>query len=181
MSDALSQTKGYSQWATPARRARLVELLTQSKGLCVHGHAPCVQLLDHCYEVISEELIQDWKADDRVERAILWALESRRLHAAPQIWKRGPFDTIRREIYLAERPVFEIVAIGVNAFTQHKVAQVSLPGLKATIWVDLSGIKAEGLSKNQLRKLARYKRGAVPKGMVAQIETRVHQAVKRVP
>jgi hypothetical protein len=61
------------------------------------------------------------------------------------------------------------------------VAQVSLPGLKATIWVDLSGIKTEGLSKNQLRKLARYKRGAVPKGMVAQIETRVHQAVKRVP
>ncbi len=170
----------FSQWATPARRARLVELLTQSKGLCVHGHAPCLQLLAHCYEVASEELIQDWKADDRVERELAWQREKRRLHAAPQIRKRGPFDTIRRDIYLAERPVFEIVGIGVNAFTQHRVAQVEIPGLKAIFWVDLSGIKAEGLSKNQLRKLARYKRGAVPKGMVAQMETRVHQAVKRV-
>ncbi|KKM98472.1 hypothetical protein LCGC14_1157780, partial [marine sediment metagenome] len=94
------------------------------------------------------------------------------------IWQRGPFDTIRREIFLSERPVFEIVGIGVNAFTQHRVAQVNIPGLKVTRWVDLSGMKTEGLSKNQLRKLARYKRGAIPKGMVAQMEARVRKAVK---
>ncbi len=216
----------FSQWATPARRARLVELLTQSKGLCVHGHEGCTHLADtyslltttkvvcesipkapsdplyrgevhlsvrvvkdhrpvltsegHCYELASETLIEGWKADDRLKSAQIRKLVNRHLHAAPQIWRRGPFDSIRREDFLAERPVYKVVGIGVNAFTQHRVAQVEIPGLKATIWVDLSGLKTEGLSKNQLRKLARYKRGAIPKGMLSQMETRVHQAAKRV-
>jgi len=212
------------QWATPVRRARLVELLTQSKGLCVHGHEGCTDLADsyslltttevvcrstlkapydplhqgevhlsvevvkvqrpvltregHCYELASESVIASWKADDRARDAQLRKLENRHAHAAPQFLRRGPFDSIRREQFLAERPVFEIVGIGVNAFTQHRVAQVNIPGLKVTRWVDLSGMKTEGLSKNQLRKLARYKRGAIPKGMVAQMEARVRKAVK---
>jgi hypothetical protein len=170
----------FPQWATPRRRAILAELLVHSRGLCVHGHNPCPKLLEHCYEVASEELIADWKADDRVERELAWQREKRRLHALPQIRKRGPFDSIRREQFMAQRPLYRIVGIGVSAFTQHRVAQVEIPGLKATLWVDLSGIKAEGVSKNKLRKLARYKRGSVPKSMVPQIEARVRQQVARV-
>lgn len=132
----------------------------------------------HISSWVIQELIAFWKAYDREERARLWKREQRRLHAAPQLRKRGGFDSIRREQYLADRPVWHIVAIGLNAFTQHRVAQVEIPGLKKLIWVDLSGIKLEA-SKSKLRKLARYKRGALPKGMVEQVESRVAQAVAR--
>ena len=130
----------------------------------------------HVSSWVIQELIAFWKAYDRAERERLWKLEQRRLHAAPQLRKRGEFDTIRREQYLAERPLWRIVAIGLNAFTQKRTAQVELPGLKRTIWVDLSGIKLEGAKS---KKLARYKRGSLPKGLVAQVDARVAQAVSR--
>lgn len=147
-----------------------MELFLRSKGFCVLGHPNCPHLLEHCYEVASEELIADWKGQDREER------ERRRIHTAPQLWKRGPWDSIRQEIYLANRPVFQIVAIGVNAFTQHRMAKVLIPGLRMDLWVDISNI-ALGLSRNKLRKLARYKVGGVPKDLVPQIEARMAEEV----
>ena len=130
------------------------------------------------YFSTSEEVIAAWKADDRVARERLWRLEQRRLHAAPQLRKRGEFDSIRREQYLADRPVWHIVGIGLNAFTQKRVAQVEIPGLKKVIWVDLAGIKL-GVSENKLRKLARYKAGAIPKALVSQMESRIAKVVAR--
>ena len=132
----------------------------------------------HVSSWVIQELMAFWKAYDREERERLWKREQRRLHAAPQLRKRGEFDSIRRAEYLAHRPVWRIVGIGLSPFTFKRVAQVEIPGLKRTIWVDLSGIKLEN-GKSKLRKLARYKRGAVPKGIVSQIETRIAQAVAR--
>lgn len=166
-------------WATPQRRVTLVELFTQSQGFCVlrHGQS-CPHLLEHCYEVASEDLIATWKAEDRQERERLWRRERRRMHAAPQMHKRGPFDTIRREEHLAKRPTFEIVGIGIGAFTFKRVAEVRIPGLRLTLWVDLQGL--EGVSNNKLRKLARFKRGALPKKLVSQVEQRVQAQVSKL-
>ena len=107
-------------WATPPRRAYLVEVaLTNLQDYEIDFFTG--NLLNPAIE----ELIDYWKGDDRGERSFLWELEKRRLHALrPRITKRGQFDSIRREQYLAERPIFQIVAIGVNAFTQRRVAQV---------------------------------------------------------
>lgn len=202
-------------WATPERRARLVEL---SQRRCALGDEPCpvwetllqaivaklgqpdagdstwplraalliarltqeMPLADrfHIPPWATRELIALWKEDDRLERSIARKIEKRRLHAAPQIRVRGPFDSIRREIYLAQRPIFKIVAIGVGAFTQHRVAKVVIPGLKATLWVDISDT-ALGASKNKLRKAVRYGKGAVPKDKASLIEERITSAVKR--
>ena len=161
-------------WATPARRACLVEIALAN---------PLAYEIDlftgNLTNPTIEELIDYWKCDDRGERSYLWKLERRRLHALhPRISKRGPFDSIRREQYLAERPIFHIVAIGVNAFTQRRVAQVVIPDLEATLWVDISGISRE-VSKSKLRKLARYRRGAVPKELVDQIHLRCRRAVEQ--
>jgi hypothetical protein len=71
------------------------------------------------------------------------------------------------------------VGIGVNAFTQHRVAQVEIPGLALAIWVDLSGLKV-CVSKSKLRKLARYQRGAMLKGLVPQVEFRVQERIREV-
>ena len=130
----------------------------------------------HISSWVIQELMAFWKAYDREERERLWKREQRRLHAAPQLWKRGEFDSIRREQYLADRPVWRIVSIGLSAFTFKRVAQVEIPGLKKVIFVDLTGIKLEGAKS---KKLARYKRGALPKGLVEQVDSRVAQAVAR--
>jgi hypothetical protein len=161
----------FPQWVTPERRAHLAKLAT-------------VLFWAYDYDLFSgklanpviEEVIAAWKADDRARRSQLGKLEKRRLHAMPQIYKRGPFGTLEREQFLANRPQFEIVGIGVSPFTQHRIAQVVIPGLHRTVWVDLHGVK---LSKNKLHKLARYKRGSVPKELVSQIEARVRQQVAR--
>ena len=147
-------------WATPQRRAYLVEMLERSGGLCVYGHGlDCPDPAFDCYGAVEERLIDGWKEDDRDEGAYLWRLEKRRLHSIPRINKRGYFDSIRREQYLADRPIFKVVAVGVNAFTQRRVAKAVIPELKKVVWVDVGGV---GLSKNKLRRLSRYPMGEVP-------------------
>lgn len=133
--------------------------------------------LHHLPPWLAKELEAYWKADDRDKRSYLLKLEKRRMHAlSPQITKRGEWDSIRREQYLANREVFEIVAIGISALTFKRVAQVRIPSLKATLWVDLTRIE---VNKSKSRKLARYKRGAAPKEMESRIVERCRKAVER--
>ena len=160
-------------WATPERRAYLVELLERSGGLCVYGHGlDCPDPADHCYGAKEELTVDAWKADDRDERSYLWRLEKRRLNSTLKIMRRGAFDTIRREEYLAERPVFKVVAVGVNAFTQRRVAKVEIPELERILWVDIGGVE---LSKNKLRKASRYPQWKVPNEINEYVAKRVER------
>ena len=165
------------KWATPDRRAFLVEIFTKSKGFCIYGHDPCPNPREHCYEVISEDMIGGWKEEDRILQSVLLEKEKRRRNALSTIWRRGPFDSITRDEYLAKRPTWRIKAIGVNAFTQQRVALVEIPGLlNFHIWINLCGLP--GISKHKLRKLVRYGKGSLPKGLVIKAETRVDARVR---
>ena len=159
----------FPKWATPQRRASLVELFNASRGFCVYHHDPCPDLAHDCFQAMMDRLIDGWKEDDRDERSQLRELENRQWHALPKILKRGPFDSIRREIFLGQRPLFEVVGVGVSGLSYKRTAQIVVPGLFRTVlWVDLSNIKPEG-SKNRRRKLARYKKGVAPQSVEAQI------------
>ena len=162
-------------WSTPPRQALLVRLFLQSEGRCVHGHPDC-QDFDHYYSFYSEMAIDLWKADDREEREASWQREKKRLHALPQIYKRGPFDSIAREIYLAERPLWKIEAVGVGVFTFRRVARVEIPALEKVLWVDLAGVE---LSKNARRKLVRYKKGKLPRELEESVFALCEKAVRR--
>lgn len=166
----------FPQWATSERRAYLVELFVKSRGFCIYGHPNCPNLEHHAYEIVSEEIIADWIGQDREERKALWEKEQRELHRLPQIYKRGPFDSIRRWEYLDNRPIYRIKAIGVNPFNHHRTAQVEIPGLRTTIWIDLAGIKC---SKSKLRKVIRYQRGAIPKDIEQAVNDRIARVVAR--
>ena len=166
---------GLPQWSTPERQAVLIRLFVSSQGRCVHGEPGCVNL-DHYYEFYSEMAIALWKALDREEREEAWRREKRKLHALPQILKRGPFDSIAREIYLAERPLWKIEAVGVGAFTFRRVARVEIPALDKVLWVDLAGVE---ISKNQRRKLVRYKKGKLPRELEESVFARCAKAVKQ--
>ena len=162
-------------WATPQRRAYLVELLERSGGLCVYGHGlDCPDPAFDCYGAAEERLIDGWKDDDRDKRAYLWRLEKQRLHSILKIKKRGYFDTIRREQYLADRPVFKVVAVGINAFTQRRVAKVEIPELERVIWVDVGGVR---LSKNKLRRLSRRPRGDIPEEILEYVAKEVRRYI----
>ena len=163
----------YPLWATPERRACLVELFLQSGGFCIHEGISCMNPA-HSYPVVSEDIIELWKADDREERSYVWQRERHLMHRAPRIRRRGRFDSIRREQWLAERPQFIVVAIGVNAFTQHRMAKVEIPELEKTVWVDISCVK---LSKNKLRKMTRH--ACHSKGVPEELHKTVAKAVRR--
>ena len=158
-------------WATPERRAYLVELLLSSGGHCVYGHGlDCPNAVRHCYLSVEQRIVDGWKEDDCDARAYARRLEKRRLHAAPRIRRRGPFDSIRREQHLAQRPVFQVTAIGVDAFHFQRVARVEIPELSRTVWVGLGDI---ALSKNKLRRLSRYNKGDMPQEIVNRVREEV--------
>jgi len=180
-------------WATPVRQAKLAELFLKAQAelakeffehldLVVFGSISMSELADLLTRRHFHETIEVWKAQDREERSISWKQEQRRLHQGPnpgrRPFKRGPFDSISREQYLADRPLWEIVAIGVGAFPPYRrVALVKLPALGTSLWVEIHGKLSIG--RNKLKKLARYHRGAIPKGLVDQMESQVSQAVQR--
>jgi len=162
---------GLPQWSTPARQAFLVQHFLQSGGqlLLELGTG---QLVDPYAEMV----IEVWKAEDREEREESWRREKRRLHSLPQILKRGPFDSIAREVYLAERPLWRIEAVGVGAFTFRRVVRVEIPALEKVLWVDLAGVE---ISKNARRKLVRYKKGKLPRELEESVFARCQRAVAK--
>jgi hypothetical protein len=164
---------GFPMWSTPQRQAFLVQHFLQSGGQFL------LELGDSLVDPYAEMVIDLWKSEDREEREASWKREKRRLHALPEILKRGPFDSIAREEYLAGRPLFSIEALGVGAFTFRRVAKVVLPALeKKVLWVSLAGVD-EGLSKNAKRKLIRYKKGKLPRELEETVFARCAKAVKQ--
>jgi len=160
-------------WAIPERQACLVELFLKSGGFCIHEGISCSKPA-HSYPVVSEDIIELWKADDREERSHLHKIEQKRMHRAPRIWKRGEFDSIRREQWLADRPQFNLLAIGISPWNMHRMAKVEIPDFEKVIWVDISRVK---LTKNKLHnitRLARHSRGVPP-----EIYDQVVKAIRR--
>jgi len=133
--------------------------------------------LRHLPQWTSAELTEYWKADDRDKRAYQLKLSKRYMHSLPGIYHRGHFDSIAKSESLDKRPLWHIVEMGISAFTMGRTAKVFIPGLKATIWVDLQGIKQA--TKNAKRRWVRYGKGKAPASIQEQIESRCSQAVKR--
>ena len=128
--------------------------------------------LPHLSFWVSKEWIALWKSEDRQERALAWKRERRRLHRLLEIRKRGPFDTIARDEYLANRPLWRIEASGIGAFTFQRMVKLRIPALERDIWVSLAGL-AKGLGVKK-KKLLRYKKGAIPR----ELEERTYEIVK---
>ena len=166
----------YPLWATPARQTFLIRLFHNGQGACIYGHPDC-QVADHYYEFYSEMVIDLWKSADREERAEAWKLEKKWLHPRFRFFRRGPFDTISREEFLASRPLWAVQAIGVGAFTFQRVVKVEIPALKKVVWVNLP--KPAGMSKNARHKLIRYGKGKLPRELEPTVSAQCSQAVRR--
>ena len=146
-------------WATPDRQAYLARLVST---LLLKQGEITLDLFSGKLDIPRmEEAIRVWITLDREEREASWRRERRFLHALPPITHRGQFDSIDREIFLANRPLWNIQAVGVGAFTFQRVLKVRIPGLhNEVVWVNLPAPK--GVSKNRKRRWLRYGKGSLP-------------------
>ena len=159
----------YPKWATLDRRQHLVNLFIRSRGFCVFGHKNC-RIPEHHYQLFIEGLIDDWKSDDRAQRAQSWQAERKALHSlAERPYNRGQFNAIGKDIYFANQPRFYIQGIGVNPATFKPFAKVRLASSFVHLYVDL-GDTRKPLSKKKRRKAIRY-----GKGLSGNIENQIYQ------
>ncbi len=137
------------KWTTPERQRHMVALFQRSNGFCVYGHRLC-PFSEHHYVVYVEGLIQEWKADDRAEDAEAWKQEQRRIHWNTEPWGRpgSRFDSVRRDLFLLNRPDFYLEGIGYDPLVGRPVARVRIAGTYVRLFVHLP----HGVAKLRMRK-----------------------------
>jgi hypothetical protein len=128
------------------------------------------------YEVKESEVIADWKADDREQRAYEQRQIQRALHRIPERGAlRGTFNAISRTIYHDNQPQYYVESIGVSGMTIRPFAKVRLASSYTRVHVDL-GDSLVKVSKNRKRKAIRYGK-ALPPEVQNDISTRCGKAV----
>lgn len=161
------------KWATPDRQQHLVGLFKRSGGFCVFGQKNC-QVFQHHYECFIDDLIADWKADDRqqalaeleVERIALHSLGERRY---PLI---GRFNAISQTIYADNQPLYFIQGLGISGLTFKPFAKVRISSSFMRLYIDL-GDTLKRVSKARRRKAVRY-----GKPLPVQIEKTINGIVR---
>lgn len=161
------------KWATPDRKAKLVELFYRSGGFCIFGEPNCI-IPEHHYELFIEGLITDWKADDREARRVEYRLESLCLHslAEPKEPLRGRFSAISKDIWKSSQPLYYIEGLGISGLTLQPFVRVRLSSSFMRLYVNL-GEALRGISKSRKRKAIRY-----GKPLPKTIEQATYQLVK---
>jgi len=145
--------------------------LWKPKAATVHGDVELARL----YDIKAEECIRQWIADDRAEAAAAWRAERERMHRGPGHIRQGRFDSIRREVFLAQQPDYYVVALGVDPLTFRPVAKVRIPSTYVYLFVDITPA-VERLSRNKRRKAARYGK-PLPQEIRETVETLAQKAV----
>jgi hypothetical protein len=146
----------YPKWSTPSRQVLLVKLFQDSQGFCVYGHHPCL-IPEHHYEIYTELLIDDWKAEDRLARHYDWLAERIQLHHTNdrRLPLQGQFSGVSKDIFFASQPDYYLLCLGVSGLTFKPFAQVRVSSSFVSLYVDL-GDTLKKVSKSRRRKAIRY-------------------------
>jgi hypothetical protein len=167
----------YPNWATLDRRNHLVALFIRSGGFCVFGHKNCNNP-NHHYELFIEDLITDWKADDKARDSSKWLAERRLLHSLGErrFPIRGQFNNISQDIFFDKQPPFYMLGLGISGLTFEPFAKVRIASDLIVLFVNL-GDTLKQASKNQRRKAVRYGK-KLPINVKRQINKLISEAVK---
>ena len=107
------------------------------------------------YDLKCQQLITDWKAQDRAE----WQAEQLRLHSLGEHREpiTGRFSVVSRDIFFNSQPLFYREGLGVSCITFKPIAKVRIASsyMRLYIEVDLA-FAFRGMSKNRRRKAIRY-------------------------
>jgi len=156
----------------------MIALFERSQGFCIFGEKPCTNPELHHYGYFVEDLIKDWKADDRAAIEALWKAESLAIHKLGErrYPVRGRFSNISKDIYFAEQPQFYVTGLSISGLTFEPFASVRLSSSYIHLFVSL-GDTLKTLSKNKRRKAIRYSK-ALPKDIEDNVNAIIRQAVR---
>ncbi len=165
------------KWSTPNRKAKLVSLFLQSGGFCVYGHKNCA-IPSHHYELFIDDLIKDWRAEDREAARLDWKAELKAMHSLGETKTpiRGRFNNISRDIFASQQPLFYLESIGMDGLRLKPFAKVKLSSSYLRLYVDL-GDSLREVSKNKRRKALRYGK-PLPKSVDETIAQKISLAVR---
>jgi len=146
----------YPKWATPIRRLALAKLALEYLS-DIEGWEVDLETGEAYHPEFSRkanELIADWKADDREARNYELRLERRELHRLNERRpRRSLFDA---EVFYSNQPTFYLEGLGVSAdYPFRPIAKIRLASTSLKLFIDLSEV-LKPLSKNQRRKALRH-------------------------
>ena len=165
------------KWATPSRKAQLVNLFLRSGGFCVYGERPCPHPDHHHFEPYTDGLIAEWQADDRAQRQAEWQALERAMHGLAERGPlRGRFSAIAKEVFYARQPPYYLLGLGVSGLTFKPFALVRLASSYVNLFVDIAGA-LKGASKNRRRKAIRHGK-PLPQTLAEAVDEACKKAVR---
>lgn len=170
-------TTSQPKWATLDRRNALIQLFVSSRGFCVFGHKNC-PYPEHHYQCFIEDLIHDWKQQDREFRQALWEAEQKALHslAERRYPIRGQFSAIAQDIFHDKQPLFYFEGQAVSGVTLTPFVRVRIASSYVRLYIDLGEALRE-VSKAKRRKAIRYGK-PLPVRVEEQIRRIILEAVR---
>lgn len=173
----MSNKRSLPLWATFDRQNRLIALFQRSGGFCVFGHKECL-IPGHHYELFSEDLISDWKADDREQRHYDWLREQRAIHSLGErsYPLRGTFSAISKSIYADNQPLYWIEGMSISGITLKPFVKIRMSSSYMRLFIDLGDTLKE-ISKARRRKAIRYGK-PLPKHIEANVSKVIGEAVR---
>ena len=169
------------QWATPGRQRHLVYLFHKSGGFCVFGDKGC-PYGEHHFPLYMETVIEEWKAEDREERHLLWKLEQQQTHDGTYGRYGNQFDPacsqVARDVYYQQQPEYYLLGFGASAESKKRIAVIRVPSTYIRLYVNVAvAFQGASISRNKKRKMARYQSGP-PAQVWAEIDRLGGQAVR---
>ena len=106
---------------------------------CGYGDYPCYKPYECHYELVARRLVRDWVSDDRSQRLAKSQEERKRLHALaePREPIRGRFNTVSREIIMADQPAYYLDGLGISGLTFKPFAKVRVASSYMRLFVDI--------------------------------------------
>lgn len=144
------------KWATPDRRTALIQLFVSSGGFCVFGHKNCL-IPEHHYTNFIEDLIKDWKEQDREFRQALWEAELKAMHHLGErnFPLRGQFSAISKDIFASNQPLYYFDGQAISGVSLTPFVRVRIASSYVRLYIDLGEALRE-VSKTKRRKAIRY-------------------------
>ena len=130
------------------------------------------------YDLKAEELIAEWKADDRAQRAAEWRALERALHSLAEVKpERGEWNATAKDVFFAQQPPYYIEGLGISGLTFKPFAKIRLASTPIRLFVEI-GEAVKGISKNRRRKARRYGK-AMPQAAQDKVEAACWRAIRQ--
>lgn len=172
------------QWSTPERRSQLVRLHERKLGQCIYRCSLGCMEPRHDYEHFVAELREEWVRDDRDAARYQRFLNSHPLISRFELGSFGgtwtphhgePYDPVKRDVHVSERPDFYVVGYSYDALRDTTVLTIRISGSYMRLHIDV-GAPFSRLSRNKRKKVRRTGAG-VPVPAQQEINEKVRQAV----